>query len=217
MLNEFSSSYSSIESLYVTKEGRVFEMELGGPEELDGAVALTAYPENDRPIIVTAKGEVILTIGEYKAEEDRKNGHKKTMESARDAFNSDDDEESAKESDEKTTAAVPATSADVAKVMLPALKFADGRGSIVLIEKAGTTQSTKARKEKKSTYQEIDSEIESDAQKPAKKGKKSSNMGEGQKKTATASASKKRARSDSSEPDAVDDDKEEKSAKKVRR
>jgi hypothetical protein len=215
MLNDSSSSDSSLESLSVTKDGNVFETELGSPEDLDGAFALTAYPADDRPTIVTARGEVILTVGEYKAEQDWKNHHKRIMESAGDAFNSDEDEEG----DEKTTPSAPATSTKVVAPVPPALKFADGRASIVLEsddEEAKMTKTTKARKNKKPKYVEVDSGMESDVQTLEKKGE--GNSGKGRKKPATASTSKKRPRSDSSsDTHAVADDEKETSTKKVRR
>jgi hypothetical protein len=217
---------------------------MGTPEQMDKACPLAAYPEDDRPIIVTAQGEVLLTIGEYKAEYYPTSSHKKLMDSAAATFDADDGDDA----NEKTTPSQPApevgTSAQAAEVVLHPLKFADGRGSIVLPEIIQTKQDgnvaqpTKVKKGKKANYTDIDSDSSSESasesalesasesesesqrvpkQKPMKPKPKSGKVG---KKTSTMQRSKKRSREDAnddSEPDAADDENEQlTSAKKPR-
>jgi hypothetical protein len=201
----------------------VFETEGGTEAQLDGAFLLSQYPKDDQPIIVNARGEVILTVGEWRAEQDRVNRHKKLMDSAASAFGSDEDKEEDMEEDKDDEDKADETdkNAASAKAELPALVFASKRASIVAslpdkkkVNKAA--QSTKGKKGKSKDKADFDlSDLESDPQK-VKKLKSSKSL-----KSKTETRTKKRPRgesNDASEPDAADDENEQStSAKKVRR
>jgi hypothetical protein len=196
----------------------VFETEGGTEAQLDGAFLLSQYPKDDQPIIVNAQGEVILTVGEWRAEQDRVNRHKKLMDSAASAFGSDEDMEEDKDDEDKADETDKNTAS--AKAELPALVFASKRASIVAslpdkkkVNKAA--QSTKGKKGKSNDKPDFNlTDLESDPQK-VKKLKSSKS------KQKTEMRTKKRPRgesNDASEPDAADDENEQSmSAKKVRR
>jgi hypothetical protein len=228
-LNKYSFSDFFLDSLSVTKEGLVFETQTGTQEQLDKACLLAAYPENDRPIIVTAQGEVLLTVGEYKAEHDPTTSHKKLMDSAAMDFGSDN----GGDANEKTTSPL------ALEVVLHPLKFAHGRGSIVLDSKDTDkeVQPKKGKKGKKKYDSDIphdsssesasasasNSESESEPQRTSKqKPAKSKSKTKSRKieKTMTLHEPKKRSREDAkhdSELDAADDENEPStSAKKPR-
>jgi hypothetical protein len=116
---------AAADALTVTKGGIIVETVSATEAELEGSKPLSAYPQLDRPVLVSATGEVLVSYREIEAEEARR--HRVIVSNAMEALKDEDeateDERDAVENGDSTDGAI------VPK--FPALKFAEGRAQIV--------------------------------------------------------------------------------------
>jgi hypothetical protein len=195
---------TAADALTVTKDGIIVETAIATEAELEGSKPLSAYPQLDRPVLVSAKGEVLVSYREAEAEDARR--HRVIVSNAMEALKDKDEDDATEDEDNAAKDGDSTAGAMVPK--LPALKFAEGRASIVSTAKAVV----KGEKKEQDTDDD-DKETAKDEGEGNGNGKKGKGKGKEREKT-----SKKRTRKDtiisSDEDEDAEEMKEEHSSKR---